>query len=388
MSVKQGRRYTLAMTRRVLALLLAVPLAAAPAPAPAVAQTTDFARLAARLSEDAGFFDSDNLVSNETSYLHVLGGLRALGVRGGAYIGVGPEQSFSYIAELRPEIAYIIDIRRDNMLLHLLFKAMFEAADSRLEYLCLLFGRPAPRDLGAWSHRNLELLLNYLEATPADSALHDRQHEEMMRRVAQFGVPLTPVDRTTLRRFHDEFATQGLALTFTSRGRMNRRNYPTVRELYLQTTDEGDTAGYLATDERWRVVRALQRRHRIVPVVGDLAGPRAVQAIAAHLRETRRTVSVLYVSNVEMYLFQNGVFPAFVANVRSLPAGPSSVLVRSWFGRGAMLPSSVPGHLSTQLLQTVPRFLELTARPDSVYYWTLVSDTGDVRIAVPAAARP
>ncbi len=379
------------MRRRLPALLVTLALAAAPAAAQApdfarLTRSTDFSRLVARLSEDAGFFDSDNLVSNETSYLHVFGRLRALGVRGGAYIGVGPEQSFSYIAETRPEFAYLIDIRRDNMLLHLLFKAMFETSDSRLEYLCLLFGRPVPRELGAWRHRDLELILNYLEATTPDSALHDRQHERLMHRVIGYGVPLTPLDRATLRRFHDEFAYQGLALTFTSRGRMSRRNYPTVRELYLQTTLEGDTAGYLATDARWRFVRDLQRRHRVVPVVGDLAGPRAVRNIAAHLAETRRSVSVFYVSNVEMYLFQNGVFPAFVANVRALPAGPSSVLIRSWFGRGALLPTSVPGHLATQLLQTFPRFLELTTRPDSVYYWTLVSDTGELRL--PSPTRP
>src|SRR4029453_14967345 len=93
---------------------------------PVMAQETGFSRLVARLSEPGGFFDSDNLVSNETSYLHVLGAFDSLGVRGGAYIGVGPEQNFSYIARVKPEIALIIDIRRDNMLLHLLFKAMFE----------------------------------------------------------------------------------------------------------------------------------------------------------------------------------------------------------------------------------------------------------------------
>ena len=76
---------------------------------------TTFAALVERLSESGGYFDTDNLISNESSYLHVMGALREIGVRGGAYIGVGPDQNFSYIARIRPSIAFIIDIRRDNL---------------------------------------------------------------------------------------------------------------------------------------------------------------------------------------------------------------------------------------------------------------------------------
>src|SRR3712207_7605459 len=82
------------------------------------------------------------------SYLHVLGRMRALGVGGGAYLGVGPDQNFSYIAQVRPRIAFIIDIRRDNLLQQLLFKAVFARARNRAEYLALLFGRPMPREIG------------------------------------------------------------------------------------------------------------------------------------------------------------------------------------------------------------------------------------------------
>src|SRR3954451_3361013 len=83
------------------------------------------AALVEQLSEEGGEFDTDNLISNERSYLEVMPALKAAGVSGGAYIGVGPDQNFSYIAQLRPSIAFIIDIRRDNLLLHLLFKSLF-----------------------------------------------------------------------------------------------------------------------------------------------------------------------------------------------------------------------------------------------------------------------
>src|SRR5215207_5179885 len=115
------------------------------AQAPALSDSA-FAALVARLSEPGGYFDSDNLISNESSYLHVLGAVRKLGVSGGAYVGVGPDQNFSYIAQVRPRIAFLVDIRRDNLLQHLLFKSLFEMARNRAEYLALLTGRTAPAD--------------------------------------------------------------------------------------------------------------------------------------------------------------------------------------------------------------------------------------------------
>lgn len=359
----------MARTLRPAALAVALLLAFA---GPAAAQRTDFARLSARLSEGNGFFDSDNLVSNETSYLHIMGALRQLGVHGGVYLGVGPEQSFSYIAEIEPELAILIDIRRDNLLLHLLMKAMFEQARNRLEYLCLLYGRAAPRRSSDWEQRDLAAVLAQVDSSPADSALHGRQHRELMRRVEGYGLVLSDSDRVTLRRFHDEFAGAGLDIHFTSGNRMSRRAYPTARRLYLETDLEGNQASFLATERRWRTVREMQRRNRIIPVVGDLAGAKAMPAIAAYLRETGRTVSVFYVSNVEQYLFQYGTFPAFARNVEQLPAGPGSVLIRSWFFRGPAPISS--DHFSSQQLQSFEAFRNLAAMPDGLNYWMLQND--------------
>src|SRR5690348_10986208 len=101
------------LTRSVAALLLAlIPVSArqsaVTAPdtppvlqaAPALSDSA-FAALSLRISEPGGYFDSDNLISNESSYLHVLGAMRKLGVSGGAYVGVGPDQNFSYMARIR-----------------------------------------------------------------------------------------------------------------------------------------------------------------------------------------------------------------------------------------------------------------------------------------------
>jgi hypothetical protein len=358
-------------------LLLVLQLLAVMAPAAAARQDTEFGRLVARLSENGGFFDSDNLVSNETSYLHVIPALKTLKVQGGAYLGVGPEQNFSYLAEIKPDIAILIDIRRDNMLLHLLFRAMFTAARNRLDYLCLLYGRPAPRDLDRWNNRPLDQLLAYVDRTPGDSALHDLNHTGLMGQVEQYGVPLTPLDRQTLRRFHNEFFGAGLELRYTSLGRGARPGYPSERQLYLSTDLGGHQVSYLSTEKRFRVVRDLERGAKVIPVVGDLSGPAAMRAIAAYLKEIRRDVTAMYVSNVEMYLFRQGNFGRFADNVRSLPTSAGGVIMRSYFGRGGMMmsgglgeewPQPLPGHLSAQILQPLSAFLAATARGDSVTY--------------------
>src|SRR5262245_22060007 len=140
---RSPRRRGFLVTRVALPLLVVLlwTLAAPRDHASAEARRT-WADLVQSLSEPAGYFDSDNFISNETSYETVLTRLSELKLQGGVYIGVGPDQNFTYLTRLRPEQAIIIDIRRQNMLQHLLYKALMERARSRLEYLSLLFSRP------------------------------------------------------------------------------------------------------------------------------------------------------------------------------------------------------------------------------------------------------
>ena len=76
-------------------------------------------------------------------------------------------------------------------------------------------------------------------------------------------------------------------------------------------------------------MKNLQERNLIVPVVGDFAGPKALRAVGAYVREHGVTVQAFYVSNVEQYLFQDGVFEAFARNVATLPTDASSTFIRS-----------------------------------------------------------
>jgi len=337
--------------------------------------TSEFAALIEQLSESGGFFDTDNLISNERSYLHVIGKLEELGVRGGAYVGVGPAQNFSYIAQIRPEVAFIIDIRRDNLLEHLLFKALFEISDNRIEYLSLLTGRSVPKDLRRWKDRSIEDIVEYVDAAGVDSEFVQELRDTVAATVMSFGLPLGESDLQTIARFHDTFIAAGLNLRFQSFNRPPRPDYPTLRQLLLETDLSGRQANYLAHENDFQFVKELQHRNRIVPVVGDLAGQHAMAAIGEYISDHGQKLSALYTSNVEFYLMRQGVFDRFAKTVENLPINRRSVIIRSYFNRGySRLPSSyLPGYNSSQLLQTMESFVTESRNGGYVTYWDLIS---------------
>ena len=326
-----------------------------------------FAATVARLSEPGGYFDTDNLISNEASYLHAVGALRDPALKGGVYIGVGPDQNFSYIAHLEPRRAVIVDIRRDNMLLHLLFKSLFALSGDRMEYLRLLFGRPPPATTGAIV--DLAAMLDLLEATPATDESIARARRATDSAIARFGVPLSDDDRATIDRFHRTFIAAGPSLRFSSFGRAPRAIYPSYRDLLLERDLDGRPASYLATEEAFRVVRDLQRQDRVIPIVGDFAGPHALRAVGDYLRERGEEVVAFYTSNVEFYLFRDGGFQRFVENVGTLPRRSPAVVVRSVF-RGPA--PRVAGYYSAQLVRPLE---SLISRPVASYWDLVMSDS-------------
>jgi hypothetical protein len=343
-------------------------------PAPALSDSA-FASLVTRISEPGGYFDSDNLISNESSYLHVLGAMRRLGVSGGGYVGVGPDQNFSYIAQVRPRIAFIIDIRRDNLLQHLWFKALFEMARNRAEYLALLTGRPVPADLASWNRRSIDEIVQYIERSAPDPDQFETTRAIVRSKVRGYGIPVTAAELETISRIQQAFFDAGLDLRFTSLGRSPRPYYPTLRTLLLEHDLTGKQGSYLASEDAFQFVKSLEGRNLVVPVVGNLAGDHALREIGRVLAERGEKVSALYVSNVEFYLMREGTFDAFAATVRRLPYDARSVIIRSYFGGGfyGAHPQSVPGYFSTQLLQTVASFVTESSRGGYATYFDLVN---------------
>src|SRR6266571_6160280 len=277
----------------------------------------EFARLITDLSEEGGYFRSDNFTSNETSYLHVVDKLRELGTTGGAYIGVGPEQNFTYIAKMRPRIAFIVDIRRQAMIQHLMLKAIFQLSENRAEFLSRLVSRPLTGEDVPGRGAPIDKILAYLSASPA-SEEYFTANLASIRKLIQNDLqfPLSSHDQQSLEYVFTAFRQEGLDIQYRSGtgnwGGPQWAGFPSLKELVLESDLHGRPGNFLVTDEDYAFVRDLQRRNRIIPVVGNFSGTKALAAVADYLKKNGYTVSAFYTSNVEQYLFANGTFAAFV----------------------------------------------------------------------------
>src|SRR5262245_689354 len=348
-------------------LLLGQCFCARRAPLPVIPPGPGVATLIDALSEPGGHFDSDNFVSNETAYLQVAEPLEAMAGTG-AYVGVGPEQSFSYIARLRPRWAFIVDIRRQNMLQHLVYSAILAKAETPYEYLRWLYSRPRAHHVPKTT--DLNQVLTALESVQPTEEIYESNLAAILDHITDtVRYPLTEEDRVAIRTVYRAFYEGQLELRFTSHRRPSRLQHPTYRELLVTRSPSLRFGNFLSSLDDYRYVRELSRAGRLVPVVGDFAGPKALRGVAQFLKEKGETVTAFYLSNVEFYLIPAGTFPQFVDNVRELPVRPESVLIRACFHYGRYHPAALPGHRSTTVLQRIPRFLELYDAGGLGSYW-------------------
>ena len=351
------------LAARLLALSIAGLLAAScrgPSDADALAR---FRENVESLSEKGGYFDTDNLISNETAYVQVVG---ALEPRGGAYIGVGPEQNFHYIGRLRPSWAFIIDVRRDNMLHHLLLNAILVQAETPAQYLCWLFSRRC----GDVDGGSFEEMVEAVEASEPDAVLFEEHLSRIFDHIeSRLGMPLNDEERDVVRFIYQSFFEDQLALRFHSYGRAPMPYHPSYRGLLLAADGEGNFAHFLAREEDYAHVRELAATGHLIPVVGDFAGDHALRAIGRFLQEQGVEVTAFYLSNVEFYLLRSGRFDAFVENVRALPLSDSAELIRAYFSYGYPHPAALPGHRSTLVRQKAGNFLRLYDQGAYSSYW-------------------
>jgi hypothetical protein len=292
---------------------------------------------------------------------------------GGAYVGVGPEQNFTYLAITRPSVAFLVDLRRDNLILHLLWKAAFEEASSRSELVALLVGRPwdAASDPGPGA--SIDDVIAHAERSPASDASYEAAHARLLARVeAALGPSADPADRRAFSNTHRAFRKTGLDTRFELAA--SGRRYPRLRDLLAAKDPEGRASSFLASEDAFRFVERMQREGRVIPVVGDLAGDHAMRAIAAEIRRRGLVVSAFYVSNVEQYLFEGRTFEAYAKNVAALPADESSLFVRAYLDQGRRHPAERPGHRTATLLQPLRAFLAREAERPYRTFWELAND--------------
>jgi hypothetical protein len=321
---------------------------------PARLTDDEFWKLVETYSEPSGSFLSENFTSNENGFQKIIPALLQSARQNGVYLGVGPEQNFTYIVAIRPKIAFIIDIRRQNLLEHLMYKAIFEMADDRADFLSILFSCKRPS--GLTNDSSIDSMLDaYLRAYQNgnyDGPLFRANLQSIKERLAEkHGFKLDADEFETIEHVYSVFNTYGPQTNYTS-------NYPAVSvsnlnsnfqgtnftTVMVATDPAGRQLGFLASEENYRLMRDFEMKNLVVPVVGDFGGPTALRAVGQYLKDHSATVSAFYTSNVEQYLFQpigmdvsanrgiqliNGGARNFYSNVATLPIDETSVFIRS-----------------------------------------------------------
>jgi hypothetical protein len=296
---------------------------------PAQLSDQEFWQLFVRTSEADGVFEDENYVSNELGYERTMQRLQDTVPRGGVFLGVGPEQNFHYIAALKPSIAFVIDIRRQNAIEHLMYKALFELADDRGDFLAKLFSRPKPDGLDATSDVDA-LFRAFATARPGKQLFAETLAGIEQVLIEGHRFPLDERDRAALAKVLTAFYEAGPDLMYVFRGTAEK--HPTYTQMMTAKDAAGRAWSFLGTAEAFEYIRVKQRQNLIVPVVGDFAGTKALRAVGDYLREHGSRVDVLYASNVEPYLFGAGTWKAFYENVLALPVAESAIVIRSFFG--------------------------------------------------------
>jgi hypothetical protein len=286
---------------------------------------------------------------------------------GGIYIGVGPEQNFTYIVALQSKIAFIIDIRRQNMLEHLFYKALMETSADRAEFLSRLFARP-----GVQSTAN---------STPDALFRACKSHrpipgffETNIRRVVEYlenekGFKLSDQDEAGIRHVAQAFFKSGPDLSYTFIGGYGDfRRMPSYSDLMTESDGLSRNWNFLATDEQFQAIQRMQKNNLIVPLVGDFGGQKAIRSVAQYVQEHGSTVRTFYTSNVEQYLFQDHKqWKQFYDNVLFLPTDSTSTFIRY------VLNGSEYGRLRTSLTSGIDSTLQAYRGGRIQDYYDLVS---------------
>jgi hypothetical protein len=344
-----------------LMAICALMLVGAPAPVATLADTlpsqisdAEFWRLVTELSEPNGPYPYENYVGNEVMLQRVIPATKRTIKPGGVYIGVGPEQNFTYALALEAKMAFVLDIRRQNMLTLLLHKALFEMTDNRADFMSKLFSRKRPSNLD--TKTSAAALMDAYKFVRPDEKYQQETIATVKSVLAKHRFTLSPEDVKTIERVHAVFYRAGPSIDYTFEATQlpprPAAGFPSFERMMIATDGDcgspcltsysqppapGRAWSFLATEENFQLARAMQRKNLFVPLVGDFAGPSTIRKIGKYLKDHGATVSAFYASNVEYYL-DDRQQQAFYANILALPTDSSSVVIRFITGTGSQMP--------------------------------------------------
>jgi hypothetical protein len=386
------------MRKLVLALVFAIAWRAPAQNIPTRLDDSTFWRMMTEFSEPWGVFRSENFVSNETSYQWIIPELAQNVQPGGVYLGVAPDQNFTYIVNVKPRIAFIVDIRHQNAMQHLMYKALIETSNTRAEFLAKLFARKpiTGLDVNAPVHQLFDALAN----TQPDSAIYRATLASIKDwLINHHGFALSDSEKVSLDCVYGAFFTQGPTLTynyssecrnpfagyrggpanFNGGGRSSGMGgMPSFLGMMTERDGSGADRGYLASENNFHTLREMEVRNLIVPLTGNFAGDQALKSVGRWVRDRGGVITSFYVSNVEQYLFMQGdEAERFYKNVATLPLDSTSTFIRSYSMRGFVGPNGASlkqqSGFSAQLISSITETLKAYDAGQLSAYWQVIA---------------
>lgn len=194
---------------------------------------------------------------------------------GGAYMGVGSDQSYLLMGMQRPTVAFLTDYDDVVVAIHSIYFAFFEQAATRQEFLDL------------WQQANVaravEVLAQRLPST-ADKKGLTRLYRVTRAKIAK-----------RLDRIGKSFAAHKVR-------------------------------SFVSDDETYGYLRSLVTGGRVRAMRVDLLAKQGVLGVAAAARQLGTPLKAIYLSNAENYWLYTGQYRL---NMVALPVDPSAWLVRT-----------------------------------------------------------
>lgn len=205
---------------------------------------------------------------------------------GGAYVGIGSDQNFSYIAEARARWAWVMDYDPRVVKHHRRLRALILAADTPDQFV----------------------------------ALFSPDKERQAADIISAAYPDDP-DLKQLRWGY--VATRDELFAYFTKQRQARGQ------------GKGAEFGWLRTEQAYRYIRTLYQQGRLRAVAGDLLREGAMQSIAQAARDLGVPVRIYYTSNAPT-AWGAQITDAYRANVLALPFDEQSLVLRTTDGGGSL----------------------------------------------------
>src|SRR5262249_23745976 len=157
-----------------------------------------------------------------------------------------------------------------------------------------------------------EIMTAYWNVTTSGQSVYDENLKAIQDVLTKkHELPLNRDDLEGIANIYYNFYWFGPLINYNSSQGNGGRGGSNMASYYdLMVAADGTPVGksYLASEDTFRVLKDLEERNLLVPVVGNFAGPKALRAVGKYVRDHGATVSAFYLSNVEQYLQQDNIW--------------------------------------------------------------------------------